>query len=107
MSETKAAYAERAILSIKSFLHRYLEDYGYKYVHKLPQFGTTSNSRKKNSIELNFFSNDSKIVLCPFCTANLYEITGNQNIKLLIELASQSMNCHSERVTSPNLSKFF
>ena len=31
MSETKAAFAERTIRSLKNFLYRYMEDYGYKY----------------------------------------------------------------------------
>ena len=35
MSKTKAAFAERTIRSLKYFLYRYMEDYGYKYIHKL------------------------------------------------------------------------
>ena len=34
MSETKEAFAERTIRSLKVFLYRYMEDYGYKYIHK-------------------------------------------------------------------------
>ena len=34
MSETKAAYAERTIRSLKILLYRYMEDNGYKYIHK-------------------------------------------------------------------------
>ena len=41
MSETKAALTERTIRSLKSILYRYLEGFGYKYIHKLPQFITT------------------------------------------------------------------
>ena len=52
MSETKAAFAERTIRSLKNFLHRYIEDYAYKYIHKLPQFVTTLNSGKKCSNDL-------------------------------------------------------
>ena len=44
MSETKTAFAERTIRSLKNFLYRYLEDSGYKYIHKLPQFIITLNS---------------------------------------------------------------
>ena len=33
-SETKAAFAERTIRSLKNILYRYKEDYGYKYLHK-------------------------------------------------------------------------
>ena len=46
MSETKAAFAERTIRSLKNILYRYMEDYAYKYIHKLPQFITTLNSRR-------------------------------------------------------------
>ena len=41
MSETKAAFAERTIRSLKNILYRYMEDFGYKYIHKLPQIITT------------------------------------------------------------------
>ena len=52
MSDTKAAFAERTIRSLKNILYRYLEDYGYKYIHELPQFITTLNSRRNSSIEM-------------------------------------------------------
>ena len=50
MSETKVASAERTIQSLKNIFYRYMEDYGYKYIHKLPPFITTSNSRRNSSI---------------------------------------------------------
>ena len=46
MSETKAAFAERTIRSLKVFFYRYVEDNGYKYIHKLTQFVTTLKSRR-------------------------------------------------------------
>ena len=52
MSETKAAFAERTIRSLKNILYRYMEDFGYKYIHKLPQFITNLNSRRKSSIDM-------------------------------------------------------
>ena len=51
MSETKAAFAERTIRSLKNILYRYMEDYGYKYIHKLPQFFAPMNSRNNRSID--------------------------------------------------------
>ena len=33
MSETKDAFAERTIRSLKNVLYRYMEDNGYKYIH--------------------------------------------------------------------------
>ena len=52
MSETNAAFAGRTIRSLKNILYRYMEDYGYKYIHKLPQFITTLNSRRNSSIDM-------------------------------------------------------
>ena len=52
MSETKAAFAERTIRSLKYILYRYMEDFGYKYIHKLPQFITTLNPRRNSSIDM-------------------------------------------------------
>ena len=52
MSDTKAAFAERTIRSLKNFWYRYMEDYGYKYFHKLPQFIATMNSRNNLSIDM-------------------------------------------------------
>ena len=52
MSETKAAFAERTIRSLKNILYRYMEDFGYKYIHKLPQFITTLNFRSNSSIDM-------------------------------------------------------
>ena len=46
LSETKAAFAERTIRSLKNFLTRYMEDHGYNYVHKLCQFVANLNSRE-------------------------------------------------------------
>ena len=52
MSETKAAFAERTIRSLKNILYRYMEDFGHNYIHKLPQFITTVNSRQNSSIDM-------------------------------------------------------
>ena len=52
MSETKASFAERTIRSLRIILYRYMENNGYKYIHKLTQFVTTLNSRKNCSIDL-------------------------------------------------------
>ena len=52
MNETKAAFAERTIRSLKKTLYRYMEDNGYKYIHKLTQIVTTLNSRRNCSIDL-------------------------------------------------------
>ena len=52
MSETKAAFAERTIRSLKNILFCYTENKGFKYVHKMTHFVTTPNSRRNCSIDL-------------------------------------------------------
>ena len=52
VSETKAAFAERTIQPLKNILYRYMEDNGYKYLHKLTQFVTTLSFRRNCSIDL-------------------------------------------------------
>ena len=52
MSETKAAFAERTIQSLKNILYGYMEDFGYKYIHKLLQLITTLNSRRNSLIDM-------------------------------------------------------
>ena len=60
MSETKAAFAERTIRSLKNILYRYMEDFGYKYIHKLPQFITTLNSRRNRNSSIDMRPNTVK-----------------------------------------------
>ena len=52
MSETKAAFAERTVQSLKNILYRYMEHNGYKYLHNLAHFVTTLNCKRKSSIDL-------------------------------------------------------
>ena len=52
MSETKAAFAERTIRPLRNILYRYMEDFGYKYIHKLPHYITSLNSRTNSSIDM-------------------------------------------------------
>ena len=52
MGETKAAFAERTIQSLKNILYLYMEDCGYKYIHKLPHIIATLNSRRNKSIDM-------------------------------------------------------
>ena len=52
MNETEAAFAERTIRTPEDILYRYLEDCGYKYIHKLTQFVKILSSRRNCSIDL-------------------------------------------------------
>ena len=50
ISETKAAFAERAIQSLKHIICRYIEDQEEKFIHKLPQFVSKMNCCVNRSI---------------------------------------------------------
>ena len=52
MSDTTIAFAKRRIRSLKNIPYRYMEDYEYKYIHKLSQFVKTLKSTKNCSIDL-------------------------------------------------------
>lgn len=52
-SDTKAAYAERAIRSLKNLLYRYMENSDtHKYISKLQNLVKTMNSRVNRSIKM-------------------------------------------------------
>ena len=51
-SETKAAFAEHTIRSLKNILYRYMEEYVYNNIHELPQFISTSNSGRNSAIDM-------------------------------------------------------
>ena len=97
MSETKAAFAERTMRSLKSILYRYMEEYGYKYIHKLSQFVTTLISGKNYSIVL-ILKKIKNSDFFPFCTASHYGNIENWSLKLETELASRSKTYPSRRV---------
>ena len=46
MSQTKATFAERTNRSLKNILYRYMDEHGYKYIHKVSQFVKILSSRK-------------------------------------------------------------
>ena len=74
MSETKAAYAERTIQSVKNILYRYMEDNGYKYFHRLTQFITTLISRRNCSIDLIPKNVQKSELLSTLCSQPLREL---------------------------------
>ena len=100
MSETKAAFAERTMRSLKNILYRYMEDNGYKYIHKLTHFVRTLNFRRNCSIDL-IPKN------CKEFRAKHYENLEKPSLKLETEFESQSMTCPSGRVISHSLHKRF
>ena len=50
MSETKAAFAEKVIQSLKHKVYRYTENHGEKFIHKLPPYVSPLNCRINRSI---------------------------------------------------------
>ena len=52
MIEIKAAIAESTIRTLENILYRYMEDYGYKYIHNLSKSFTTLTSKRNCSIDL-------------------------------------------------------
>ena len=105
-SETKAAFAERTIRSLKNKLYRYMEDFGYKYIHKLPQFITTLNSRRNSSIDMR----PNTVKNCDFMSI-LYSKPLREfkkpTFKLVIEFESQSMIWLFAKVTNRGLHEKF
>ena len=52
MSETKAAFGECSKRALENILCRYMEVYGYKVIHKSPQFVAKLNFRNNGSIDM-------------------------------------------------------
>ena len=84
MSEAKAAFAERTIRSLKKIPYRYMEDSVYKYIHKLPQFITTLNSRRYSSIDLR----PNTVKNCNFISF-LYSKPLRESKKLLLKIGNR------------------
>ena len=81
MSKTNAAFAERTIRFLKIILYLYMEDYGYKYIHKLTQFVGTLNPRR-NFGSIWHQKKQRNSTGCQFCTANQFDFLENQTMKL-------------------------
>ena len=96
MSETKAAVAERTIRPLKNILYSYMEDYGYKYFHDLPQFIVTMNSRNNRSIDKKP-NHVRALTLCQYFTLNHSENTKSPYYELEIEFAYHVI-CESYQV---------
>ena len=107
MSETKAAFAERTIRSMKIMIYRYMEEYGHKHIQKLSEFFTTLNSRNVCSIEM-IPKNIQNSDFLPFCTASHYKnirkpLQEYKNTGLEIEFAIPRMTYSSGRILSHSL----
>ena len=53
MNETKAAFAQPIIRSLKKIMYRHMEDFGYKNIQILPHFIATMNFSTNRSIDMN------------------------------------------------------
>ena len=106
MSEMEAAFAERTIRSLENILYRYMEDYGYKYNHKLPQFIATMNSRNNRSIDMkpNYVRNSDFVSILYSKPLREYN---RPNLELEIEFAFPRMIYLSGKIIHHNLHKKF
>ena len=80
-----------------------LEDYGYKYIQKLPQFSTTLNSRRNSSIDMR----PNTVQNCDFMYILYSELLREYkkhtfNI-LVIDCESPSMTCFFAKLTGHSL----
>ena len=80
MSETKASFAESTPQSLKNVFYRYLEDYGYRYIHQLSQFVRTPNYKKNCSIDLMPKNNKNSAFLSILYSKPLREYRKPRNI---------------------------
>ena len=107
MSETKAGFAERTIRSLKNILYRYMEDCRYKYIHKLPQFITTSNSRRNSSIDMRLNTVKNCDFMSILYSKPLREFKKPTFKKLVTECESQSMTYLFAKVINLSLHEKF
>ena len=99
MSETKSAFADRTIRSLKNICYLYMEDFACKYIHKLPQFIITLNSRRNSSTD----KRPNTVKNCDFMSF-LYSKPLREfkkpTFKIGTECESQSMTCLFAKVIS-------
>ena len=107
MSETKAAFAVRAIQSFKHNIYDNIESHGGKFVPKVQLFVSTLNYRKSRSIEVSL----RVVKKCDFLSV-LYNKLFMKYTKLKFKIRDrnkfQKMIFRSEKDTSQSLQmKFF
>ena len=107
MSETKAAFAERAIQSLKHIIYRYIEDHGEKIVPKLQQFVSTLNCRKNRSIGKSPRDVKKTVIFYHYCITNRSINILHQNSKLVIKLEFRKLIFRSEKDTCHSLQMKF
>ena len=106
MGDTKDAFAERTIRSLKKLLYRYMEDYSYKYIHKMTPFAALLNFIGNCSIDLIPKSvKDSNFLSILY--SNHYENLKDPSLKLETDFASQSITYPSGTVTGQTLQRKF
>ena len=97
MSETNAAFAERAIQSLKHIIYRCFKDHGEKLVPKMQQFVSTLNCRKNRSI-----GKSPRVVknsgFLSILYNKLFKKNTKPNSKLVIELEFRKMISLPKRI---------
>ena len=103
MKKTKSAFADDTIRSMKIFLYRYMEDYGYNYIIKLPQFVINLTSRNNCLIELKPKTDEKFWLFDLSVKQTSKEVLEKKDLKIDIEFASQSTIDHCQSLSSNNL----
>ena len=101
LSETKTSFAERTIRSLRKIWYRYMEDYGYNYIHKLSHLIATMNSRNNRRIDMKPNHVKKSDFMSILYSEQLREYK-NPNLDLVIEFAFPSMIYPSGKVINQN-----
>ena len=102
ISETKATLAEPTMRSLEFIPYLHMEDYGFRYFHKLTPFIETLNARK-NAWYFCYRRMLKIPTFCPFCTETHYEDIDHPSFKLETKFDSRRETHPSGRVISHSL----
>ena len=106
MSETKAAFGERTIWSLKNILYRYMEDNGYKYLHKLTPLVTILFSQGNCPTDLTPKNVDNSGYLSILFSKLIPEFR-KPKFKIEDKLASLKMTYRSEKGVNQSVHRKF
>ena len=104
MNETKAAIPERTLSFLRNILYQYMEDYGYKYIHKLHHFIVTRSSGNNRSMDMKP-NRVTTLIFCQYFIVNISENIKSPILELEIECAFPSVIYRSEKGIYNNFSK--
>ena len=101
LSETRAAFAERTIRSLKIVLYRYVGDHGVKYLHKMSQFVTNlvfrnnvfdRNDAKECVKNLNFFRSVQQATTRIWKKTKVYDWRHSSHCEVWLNLSGKDIS---------------